>query len=157
MSSYFPNRWPLSYLNLTKNMKTCIRRQQQKNFQHQDIKQTNIKTNKQTNKKKQQPKTTNKKQKYCLRTTSNFAGLNRFSWFSWLGPELLSLRMRKPAICRYENKDADQQFADTKTKTQISCAANCGADQRLCFRHSDSTIPLLPRVLGPRGESLTSK
>ena len=30
MSSYFPNRWPLSYLNLTKNMKTYIRRQQHK-------------------------------------------------------------------------------------------------------------------------------
>ena len=39
MSSYFPNRWPLSYLNLTKNMKTYIRRQQHKNFKHQDIKQ----------------------------------------------------------------------------------------------------------------------
>ena len=39
MSSYFPNRWPLSYLNLTKNMKTHIRRQQHKNFKHQDIKQ----------------------------------------------------------------------------------------------------------------------
>ena len=25
MSSYFPNRWPLSYLNLTKNMKTYIK------------------------------------------------------------------------------------------------------------------------------------
>ena len=32
MSSYFPNRWPLSYLNLTKNMKTYIRRQQHKKF-----------------------------------------------------------------------------------------------------------------------------
>ena len=31
MGSYFPNRWPLSYLNLTKNMKTYIRRQQHKN------------------------------------------------------------------------------------------------------------------------------
>ena len=30
MSNYFPNRWPLSYLNLTKNMKTYIRRQQHK-------------------------------------------------------------------------------------------------------------------------------
>ena len=30
MSSYFPNRWPLSYLNLIKNMKTHIRRQQHK-------------------------------------------------------------------------------------------------------------------------------
>ena len=38
MSSYFPNRWPLSYLNLTKNMKTYIRRQQHKDFKHQDIK-----------------------------------------------------------------------------------------------------------------------
>ena len=32
MSSYFPNRWPLSYLNFTKNMKTYIRRQQHKKF-----------------------------------------------------------------------------------------------------------------------------
>ena len=30
MSSYFPNRWPLSYLNLIKNMRTYIRRQQHK-------------------------------------------------------------------------------------------------------------------------------
>ena len=28
----FPNRWPLSYLNLTKNMETYIRRQQHKIF-----------------------------------------------------------------------------------------------------------------------------
>ena len=40
MTCYFPNRWPLSYLNLTKTMKTHIRRQQHKNnFKHQDIKQ----------------------------------------------------------------------------------------------------------------------
>ena len=39
MSSYFPNRWPLSYLNLIKNMKTYIRRQQHKQFEPQDIKQ----------------------------------------------------------------------------------------------------------------------
>ena len=59
MSSYFPNRWPLSYLNLTKN----IRRQQHKNFKHQDIKQ------------KEPP------QKYRPGTISNtqlLAGLNRF-------------------------------------------------------------------------------
>ena len=63
MSSYFPNRWPLSYLNLTKNMKTYIRRQQHKKFKHQDIKQ------------KEPP------QKYRLGTISNtklLAGLNRF-------------------------------------------------------------------------------
>ena len=64
MSSYFPNRWPLSYLNLIKNMKTYIRRQQhKKKFKHQDIKQ------------KEPP------QKYRLGTISNtklMAGLNRF-------------------------------------------------------------------------------
>ena len=64
MGSYFPNRWPLSYLNLTKNMKTYIRRQQHKKFfKHQDIKQ------------KEPP------QKYRLGTISNtklLAGLNRF-------------------------------------------------------------------------------
>ena len=60
----FPNRWPLSYLNLTKNMQTYIRRQQHKKyFKHQDIKQ------------KEPP------QKYRLGTISNtklLAGLNRF-------------------------------------------------------------------------------
>ena len=63
MSSYFPNRWPLSYLKLIKIMKTYIRRQQHKNVKHQDIKQ------------KEPP------QKYRLGTMSNtklLAGLNRF-------------------------------------------------------------------------------
>ena len=63
MSSYFPNRWPISYLDLTKNMKTYIRRQQHRNIKHQDIKQ------------KEPP------QKYRLGTISNKtlpAGLNRF-------------------------------------------------------------------------------
>ena len=39
--------------------------------------------------------------------------------------------MRKPAFYIYENKDADQ------------LCSNCAADQRLCFRYTDSTIPLL--------------
>ena len=39
--------------------------------------------------------------------------------------------MGKPTICIGENKDADQ------------LRGNREADQRLCFRHSDSTIPLL--------------
>ena len=39
--------------------------------------------------------------------------------------------MRKPTICICENKGADQ------------LSSNCEADQRLCFRHIDSTIPLL--------------
>ena len=40
--------------------------------------------------------------------------------------------MRKPAFCICENKDTDQ------------LRSNCAADQRLCFRYRDSTIPLLP-------------
>ena len=39
--------------------------------------------------------------------------------------------MRKPAFCTCENKDADQ------------LRGNREADQRLCFRYTDSTIPLL--------------
>ena len=39
--------------------------------------------------------------------------------------------MRKQTICICENKDADQ----------LRC--NCEADQRLCFRYTDNTIPLL--------------
>ena len=40
--------------------------------------------------------------------------------------------MRKLAFCICENKDADQ------------LRGNREADQRLCFRYMDSTIPLLP-------------
>ena len=43
----------------------------------------------------------------------------------------LSLLMGKPTICICENKDADQ------------LRGNREADQRLCFRYSDSTVPLL--------------
>ena len=45
----------------------------------------------------------------------------------------MSLVMRKPAFCISENKDADQLrgYRD--------------ADQRLCFRYTDSTIHLLPK------------
>ena len=41
--------------------------------------------------------------------------------------------MRKPTFCICENKDADQ------------LRGNREADQRLCFRYTDSTIPLLPK------------
>ena len=40
--------------------------------------------------------------------------------------------LRKPTFCICENKDADQ------------LRGNREADQRLCFRYLDSTIPLLP-------------
>ena len=43
----------------------------------------------------------------------------------------MSSLMRKPTICICENKGADQLLS------------NCEADQRLCFRYTDSTIPLL--------------
>ena len=45
----------------------------------------------------------------------------------------LSRLMGKPTICIGENKGADQ------------LRSNCEADQRLCFRFTDSTIPLLPK------------
>ena len=41
--------------------------------------------------------------------------------------------MRKPTFCICENKDADQ------------LRGNREADQRLCFRYIDSTIPLLSK------------
>ena len=55
----------------------------------------------------------------------------RFS--SLLLPSKMSLVVRKPAFCICENKDADQ------------LRGNREADQRLCFRYTDSTIPLLPK------------
>ena len=45
----------------------------------------------------------------------------------------MSHRMGKPKICIGENKDADQ------------LRSNCEADQRPCFRYTDSTIPLLSK------------
>ena len=41
--------------------------------------------------------------------------------------------MRKPTFYKCENKDADHLRGDRE------------ADQRLCFRYTDSTIPLLPK------------
>ena len=46
----------------------------------------------------------------------------------------LSRLMRKPTFCICENKDADQ------------LRGNRQADQRLCFRYMDSTIPLLAKT-----------
>ena len=43
----------------------------------------------------------------------------------------MSRRVGKPTICICENKDADQ------------LRGNREADQRLCLRYTDSTIPLL--------------
>ena len=45
----------------------------------------------------------------------------------------MSRVVRKPAFCICEYKDADQ------------LRGNREADQRLCFRYSDSAIPLLAK------------
>ena len=45
----------------------------------------------------------------------------------------MSLVVRKPAFCVCKNKDADQ------------LRGNREADQRHCFRYTDSTVPLLPK------------
>ena len=45
----------------------------------------------------------------------------------------MSLVLRKPDFCICENKDADQLHGDRE------------ANQRLCFRYTDSMIPLLPK------------
>ena len=47
------------------------------------------------------------------------------------GEDEMSRIVRKPDFCLGENKGADQ------------LRGNREADQRLCFRYSDSTIPLL--------------
>ena len=45
----------------------------------------------------------------------------------------LSLVVRKPAVCICKNKDIDQLHGNRE------------ADQRLCFRYTDTTIPLLSK------------
>ena len=48
--------------------------------------------------------------------------------------QYMSLCMGKPTICIGKNKGADQLRS-----------SNCEADQRLCFRYTDSTVPLLSK------------
>ena len=50
-----------------------------------------------------------------------------------LGSYQMSRVVRKPVFSICENEDADQ------------LRGNREADQRLCFRYTDSTIPLLPK------------
>ena len=54
----------------------------------------------------------------------------------------MSLVIRKPDFCICENKDADQ------------LRGNCEADQRLCFCHMDSAIPLLIFYLNPKFQAV---
>ena len=57
--------------------------------------------------------------------------LNSFQIAFSTGCWHMSRLMGKPTICIGENKDADQLLGNRE------------ADQRLCFRYSDSTIPPL--------------
>ena len=69
-------------------------------------------------------------QEYVSRLISIFAACRLDSTISLY---YMSCVVRKPAFCICKNKDADQ------------LRGNCEADQRLCFRFTDSTIPLLPK------------
>ena len=57
-------------------------------------------------------------------------------FLQWIKHYKMSLYVRKPTICMGENKDADQ------------LRGNREADQRLCFRYTDSTFPplLIPKI-----------
>ena len=68
---------------------------------------------------------------FCINLESSFFSINFLSKFHLNYVEYLSLVMRKPAFCVCENKDADQ------------LRVNREADQRLCFRYTDSTILFL--------------
>ena len=68
----------------------------------------------------------------CIDTMGNFADgvLGVFPCHNAGGNQVLNIMsraMRKPDFCLCENKGADQ------------LCSNCTADQRLCFRYSDST------------------
>ena len=60
-----------------------------------------------------------------------FRDYKRWIWLHTLSH--MGCVVRKPSFCICENKYADQLHS------------NCAADQRLCFRYMDSTIPLLPK------------
>ena len=66
----------------------------------------------------------------CVATRLAFKGTNLKCFRSRV---YMSRVVRKTAFCICENKDADQLRGNRK------------ADQRLCFRYIDSTIPLLPK------------
>ena len=53
--------------------------------------------------------------------------------WQWSVNNNMSRVVKKPAFCICENKDADQ------------LRGNREADQRLCFRYTESTTPLLPK------------
>ena len=67
--------------------------------------------------------------------------LNKLPWL------IYEPHVRKPDFCICENKDADQ------------LRGNHEADQRLCFRYTDSTIPLVSKseISGVQPSSVTAQ
>ena len=73
------------------------------------------------------------KVKIRLRNGNIFHHVNTPMLFRPHHHSYMSHVLRKPAFCICENKDTNQ------------LRGNREADQRLCFRYIDSTIPLLPK------------
>ena len=72
--------------------------------------------------------------KWCPSICAFFAStLVSVKYFMISHRKNMSRVVRKPDFCICENKDADQ------------LRGNREADQRLCFRYKDRTIPLLPK------------
>ena len=72
-------------------------------------------------------------QKPVIYTANKCLSVNNCWHFIINEQDNMSRLVRKPAFCICENKDADQ------------LRGNHEADQRLCFRYTDSTISLLPK------------
>ena len=69
-----------------------------------------------------------------MNLSKSFAILNnQYLFYVEANYSYLSRVIRKPNFCICENKGTDQ------------LCGNLTADQHLCFRHIDSTIPLLPK------------
>ena len=66
-----------------------------------------------------------------LTRSHNKTQLNNNNFKVGSAQSCMSRLVRKPTICIGENKGADQLLGNRE------------ADQRLCFRYSDSTVPLL--------------
>ena len=68
-----------------------------------------------------------------MQTVATLEYHQQFTFIKQVDKEQMSRVMRKPTFCICENKDADQLRGYRE------------ADQRLCFRYIDSTIPLLSK------------
>ena len=72
-------------------------------------------------------------EKTCPGLATRSAQLKKLATAMKMNTHKLSLVIRKPAFCIFENIDTDQM------------RSNCAIDQLFCFRYSDSTITLLSK------------